>query len=200
MQFKIKNTDVKISFSFFAVYLIFLCTGKGKIFLITFVTALIHELIHIQFIYLFGASVSEISLSLFGATIKRCSDSEISNIKEAVINYSAPITNVVIGVVSVLLGGESTWATVNIITGLFNLLPFYFFDGGRGLYFSLSAMFSDRTCERILTVTSVIITVVFCFFAVYIFFAKDRNFLYILLSIYMIFAVTTGIFSAEKRF
>ena len=71
MRFKIKNTDVKISFSFFAVFLLSLVSDTFNIYLFSFIASLIHEFVHVVFILLFGAKISTFSLTLFGGNIKR---------------------------------------------------------------------------------------------------------------------------------
>ena len=72
MLFKIKFVRVKISFSFFALVLLMLSFDNSSILLVSLISSLFHELIHIVFIFLFGGKISELSLSLLGGKIQRC--------------------------------------------------------------------------------------------------------------------------------
>ena len=194
MRFKIKNTDVKISFSFFAIFLLSLVSDTFNIYLFSFIASLIHEFVHVVFILLFGAKISTISLTLFGGNIKRNTTKIINNPKEAVISFSAPVTNIVIGVVSLFITREaSIFAIVNLFIGVFNILPFYSFDGGRGLYYLITIKFSDNVANVILNITSITVTVVFSFISVFSFINYNKNYLLLILCVYMIFSIIVGL-------
>lgn len=194
MRFKIKNTDVKISFSFFAVFLLSLVSDTFNIYLFSFIASLIHEIVHVVFILLFGAQISAFSLTLFGGNIKRNTTKIINNPKEAVISFSAPVTNIVIGVVSLFITREaSIFAIVNLFIGVFNILPFYSFDGGRGLYYLITMKFSDNVANVILNITSITVTVVFSFISVFSFINYNKNYLLLILCVYMIFSIIVGL-------
>ena len=194
MRFKIKNTDVKFSFSFFAVFLLSLVSDTFNIYLFSFIASLIHEFVHVVFILLFGAKISAFSLTLFGGNIKRSTTKIINNPKEATISFSAPVTNIVIGVVSLLLTREaSIFGIVNLFIGVFNILPFYSFDGGRGLYYLITMKFSDNVANVILNITSITVTVVFSFISVFSFINYNKNYLLLILCVYMIFSIIVGL-------
>lgn len=199
MLFKIKNTDVRISFSIFAFILLALVLSDNHIFLYTFLTALIHETVHIIFIKIFGDDISQISFSIFGASIKRKESYQTNNFKEAVINLSAPIFNVFIGFLLIIFDAHGVFSTINLVTGIFNLLPFYTFDGGRGLYYALLHFLSQRVSEIILTVTSIIITAGFSFLVVYIFLNYTSNLVLIIMNVYLIFSVISSIFLKNMK-
>lgn len=194
MRFKIKNTDVKISFSFFAVFLLSLVSDTFNIYLFSFIASLIHEIVHVVFILLFGAQISAFSLTLFGGNIKRNTTKIINNPKEAVISFSAPVTNIVIGVVSFFITREaSIFAIVNLFIGVFNILPFYSFDGGRGLYYLITMKFSDNVANVILNITSITVTVAFSFISVFVFINYNKNYLLLIISVYMILSIIVSL-------
>lgn len=194
MRFKVKNTDVKISFSFFAVFLLSLVSDTFNIYLLSFIASLIHEFIHVVFILLFGAQIPEFSLTLFGGNIQRNATKIISNTKEAIISFSAPVTNIVIGVVSLsIVRQASIFAVVNLFIGIFNILPFCNFDGGRGLYYLITIKFSDNTANTILSFTSITVTVVFSFISVFVFINYNKNYLLLILSVYMILSIIVSL-------
>ena len=194
MRFKIKNTDVSISFTFFAVFLLSLVSDTFDIYLFSFIASLVHELVHIVFILLFGAHISKFSLTLFGGNIKRNTTKIIANPKEAVISFSAPVTNIVIGVVSLFINGkESVFAVVNLFIGIFNILPFYSFDGGRGLYYLITMKFSENVANTFLNITSITVTVAFSFISVFVFINYNKNYLLLILSVYMILSIIVSL-------
>ena len=183
-----------MSFSFFAVFLLSLVSDTFDIYLFSFIASLVHELVHIVFILLFGAHISKFSLTLFGGNIKRNTTKIIANPKEAVISFSAPVTNIVIGVVSLLFTREaSIFGIVNLFIGVFNILPFYSFDGGRGLYYLITIKFSDNVANVILNITSITVTVVFSFISVFSFINYNKNYLLLILCVYMIFSIIVGL-------
>ncbi len=187
MRFKVKNTEINLSFTFFAVFIILLCIGELKICLYSLVASLIHEIVHIIFIGIFSGNITRISLSGFGANIVRGNDNLLSYYEEAVISFSAPVFNIIISLILFMLYKNLTiFAGVNLIIGLFNLLPYYDFDGGRGLMFLLKYFLSNDKAEKVLDVFSVTVTIIFSFVSVYIFFYHQRNITFIFLSIYMI--------------
>ncbi len=189
MEFKLKDINIKISFTFLSIFLIFIVTDKVKIYLITLSSAMLHELVHIVFIYLYGMKLESVCVSLFGGNIKRksgqCSDYK----KEAIINLSAPITNIVVGaILSIFYGINNSFALVNLTLGIFNIIPFHTFDGGAGLKCFLSYYFSEKTTENILTTVSVIITLFFTYISITAIIIS-KNFTLFALSIYMILSL-----------
>ncbi len=194
MQFKIKNTVYEISFSFLALILLIVTTRADLSFLIVLIFALLHELVHLFFIYLFSTAPKKVSFTLFGADILR----EITSINnynaEIVINSSAPIFNLIIsGITFIILNHFTVYkgiltdvAQVNLVLGIFNLIPFYNFDGGNVLNNVLLKYLNEKNTQMILSVISVLVTVIFSFISIYIFFNFQHNFSLIIMSIYMI--------------
>ncbi len=183
MKFKIKNTSVSLSFTFFGVFLILLCIGELKICLFSLVASLLHETIHIILIVISGGNVSKITLTAFGANIVR-GERTLPDFKEAIISLSAPLFNLILALI--FSNKMPYFATVNLVMGLFNLLPYYDFDGGRGLGYILKYFISTKKINALLDVLSATVTALFTFFGVYIFFSYKRNITFILLGIYMI--------------
>ncbi len=188
MRFRIKSTSFKISFTFFAVILLVICFDNKKILLSSLVFSLLHELVHVAFIYLYGGGIDEFSLTLFGGNIKRKQNYKSSNIKEAIISLSAPATNLFVGAL-LLLHGFQTPGYVNLVLGIFNLLPFYDFDGGRGLYYVLCDRLDNKIIIKILNVTSVLSVAFIATVTVTLFFNQKTGFSLLFLSIYMIFSL-----------
>lgn len=183
MKFKVKNAEFYLSFTFFSVILMLLCIGKFEICLFSLIASLLHEAIHIFCIISLGGNISKLTLTGFGANIVR-GERSLPDFKEAIISFSAPLFNLILALV---LSNEMPYfATVNFIMGLFNLLPYYDFDGGRGLSYILKYFISTKKINILLDVLSVTVTALFVFLGVYIFFKHRRNITIILIGCYMI--------------
>lgn len=188
MHFKIKSANVKISFTFFAIILLVICFDNEKILLFSLIFSLVHEIVHVIFIYLCGGGVDEFSLTLFGGNIKRKQNYKLSNIKEAIISLSAPATNLFVGVLF-LLGGFQTVGYVNLVLGIFNVLPFYDFDGGRGVYYILSNHLDHTKIVKILNITSILSVSLITTVTVTLFLNQKIGISILVLSVYMIFSL-----------
>lgn len=194
MQFKVKDTDVKISFTFLAAYLIFISFSNGKIFIYSLIFSLLHEIIHILFIYAFKGRISSICFNASGGNITRDSTIILSNAKEAVISISAPLFNLLLGAFFLLFLKKEIMGYINLILGFFNILPFFSFDGGRFLYYLLQKRINHKSLQAFLTVTSLFVTITISTLSCYIFFNIKKNLLIIFLSVLMLFSLIINTF------
>lgn len=189
MQFNIKSTKVKISFSFFIFFLVSALNDKLDIYLKSLLASLLHEAVHIIFIYFFENSVSEITLNILGGKIEKTHQRILSNYKEAFINLSAPFFNIFLGLTAFIFNNKSKWAHINLFIGFFNLLPFYTFDGGRGIFFLLSNKFDYKITNKIVFSLSVIVATIFTLVSAYVFFYYKHNYIFVIFSIYMLISL-----------
>lgn len=197
MQFKIKNTTFKISFTFFALILLLLKAEDLKMYLLIYTFALLHEFVHLFFIFKLSVPPKIFSLTLLGGTIIRQDNTHVSFEKEIIINISAPMCNLLFCVFFLFLkkclGLNYSFIDeiiyINLILGCFNMLPYYNFDGGNALRNLLLLKISRRTTENILTVTSVIVTFIFSLTSVYVFFSYSQNISLIIISIYLLMMI-----------
>ncbi len=195
MQFKIKNTEYKISFSFFALLLLLLTLADNHLYFICILSAFVHELVHLFFIYKFSSAPKKVSFTLFGADIVRGVLTHSETKYEVLINVSAPIFNILIGLFFLLFykwfKGQMlvNISIINFSLGIFNLIPFYNFDGGNALRCILLKATNERWAEIILMVVSIIVTVIFSFFSVYIFYNFQHNITLVFVSVYMILSI-----------
>ena len=196
MRFKVKETEFKISFSFFALLLLFLTTDTDIKYIFVIVFALVHEAVHLIFINIFSVAPKMVSLTLFGADILRENNATISNNAEILIHLSAPVFNLLFSgffyLMYSFLSKNSLFelfANINLVLGAFNLIPFYNFDGGNALYNFLLKYFTNKIAHSIMTCISVIITIVFSALAVLVFIKFKNNFSLLFISLYMIFTI-----------
>lgn len=197
MQFKIKNTTYKISFTFFALILFALTADKGKTVITLLFFAVVHEIVHLIFIYRFSVAPKEVSFTLFGANIKKAITVTNNLNSEIIINASAPVFNILTGAFFYLLskyisdyeGALIEMASINLVLGIFNLIPFYTFDGGNTLKYILLKYFSDKRTEQALTCISLAVTIAFSFISIHIFLNYQHNFSLFIMSIYMFLSI-----------
>lgn len=197
MQFKIKSTTYKVSFTFLGLILFTLTTDNSRTVALFLLFAVMHELVHLMFIYRFSFAPKEVSFTLFGASIKRDATATNNLNSEIIINACAPVFNLTTGVFFYLLSGQFTHyenilneiASVNLTIGLFNLIPFYTFDGGNALRYLLLKFMSSKQVEQVITCISLLVTIAFSFIAIYIFLNYQHNFSLFAISIYMFLSI-----------
>ncbi len=130
--------------------------------------------------------IKSINISIFGGNIKRNGEISSTYFQEAVIHFSAPIVNLLIGLfMCVFLRIKNTFSVANVILGVFNLIPFYSFDGGAGFRCVLLNFLPQKLTETIITIISVIVTSTITFLSFWVI-VKTKNFNLALFSVYMI--------------
>ena len=197
MQFKIKNTTYKISFSFLALILFAITVNKSKAILILLFFAITHELVHLIFIYYFSVAPQNVTLTILGANISRGIIVTDNLNSEILINISAPVFNIITGAVFYLIlrcnpNSNSILFDItdaNFVLGFFNLIPFYSFDGGNALKYVLLKYIDEEKTEKTLTIISLLITIAFSFISLHIFLNYQHNFSLLIVSIYMFISI-----------
>lgn len=124
--------------------------------ILLFVSVLIHELAHSYFSLRYGGSISEITLYLIGG-VSAMEEELRDPSSEAKMAFVGPLSSIIIGILLLLFNYLFNPATslsqsnslflmifilgyINIILGLFNLIPAFPMDGGR----ILRAFFAQR--------------------------------------------------------
>ena len=133
---------ISISPSVFLMGAIILISGQFKQMLIPIAAALLHELGHISFAFLFNIKIERIEFNLFGAIIK-VKPFSCSYTREAMLAAAGPLSNIMSIFTSILyikyITGDSNSDIILFIVSsalfaIINLLPAEDFDGGRILY------------------------------------------------------------------
>ncbi len=196
MQFKIKSTTYKISFTFLALVLIAITTGNNKNFLLFLIFAIAHELVHLFFIFRLSVAPERVVFSVFGANISRKITATDNINSEIIINASAPVFNIITGAFFQLFSAFEVnkdlfyeISIVNYSLGIFNLIPLYTFDGGNVLRYILLKFINEKITENLLTAISLLVTIIFSFISVYIFLNYQQNFSLFIICIYMFFSI-----------
>ena len=103
MNFKIRDTYIEGSFSFFAVLLIILCRGGADTALSALIFSLLHESGHIFAIKICGCNINKISLNAFGAEIVKSENSFTGYIKDIIIFLSGPLINLTAAIIILII-------------------------------------------------------------------------------------------------
>ena len=195
MQFKIFNTEVKISFTFFSLILLLFCFNKEKVLLQTVLFSVLHEIGHLIALRIFKVEIEAFSLSLFGGNISRKTLNSTKYLQDVLIYFSGPFLNLFLYIIFILFYNNSDFylykelATVNLFICLFNLLPFYSFDGGKILLSVFKIFFSEKASEAIVTAASFVVAVPFTAFTITLFLKNPGNFHLVILSMFMLLSL-----------
>ena len=146
MKFKLLGSEIYISFLFVAVVSLMLATDKTGLALPTLFAVSFHEIGHLLAMWMIGKPPKSIRLIPASVQITRnISDTYKSDIKVAL---AGPIVNFILFVTLyinyLIFGNEGIlyYSLINLIIGVFNLLPVTGLDGGTVL-FSLIAKKRD---------------------------------------------------------
>lgn len=189
MQFKINGTILKINFTFLISFLIFSLNNNLQAYLLSVIASLLHEIVHVLFIILYNDKITKITLNIFGGKIEKANTKLLSNKKEVIINLSAPIFNILMGITTFCVDKNNQWGIVNLFIGIFNIIPFVNFDGGRGLYYFLMDISNEKNAKKLLTITSIIVCFLFTSFSIIVFVKYYKNYFLLLMSIFMIISL-----------
>ena len=129
--FRIRGVKVSFDIGFLSIISFVMLSG-GKYYGLTFVSCMIHELGHLIQMFLSDESVSVISFNISGITIVPCHKKINSFWNDICILLGGPFANLVTALFSFYIAGGNIniFMLINLILGLFNLLPFSKLDGG----------------------------------------------------------------------
>lgn len=195
MQFKFKNIKITVSFTFFALIILLVIFNKNDFLYFTCFFAIIHELGHLFFLNKFGVKICELKISLFGANIKTESFKKISIKKDVIVLLSGPLVNLIFSAVLYFVNliiknvDLSNLILINLGLGIFNLLPFYNFDGGKIIEILLKSKLNEKISETIVSCISFAILVPFTLFSVNIFLRNYKDFYFLVVSLLMLLTI-----------
>lgn len=160
----------KLNLLFLFVLFLFSLTGLFFKATLSFIVVLLHELAHSSAAKRFNVEVREIELLPFGGVAKFRDLIELSPEVEFKVALAGPLCNFLLAAITSLvlryelLSGELVWffLRLNLMMGIFNLLPAFPLDGGRILRAKLSAKsgFKDATAKVLLwsKITALVLT------------------------------------------
>ena len=156
---------IKLNLLFLSVLFLFSLTGLFCKAVLSFIVVTLHELAHSIMAKRLAVEVREIELLPFGGVAKFRDLIELEPEIEFKVALAGPLFNFFLAAVTSLLiryqiiTGEVSWffLRLNLVMGLFNLLPAFPLDGGRILRARMSTKlgFKDATA-RILLISKII--------------------------------------------
>ena len=126
---------IKFNLDIFICILIAIITKNIEKYIIFMIFIIIHEMSHLVTGIILGLKPKKINVYALGLSLEFYSFGYIKykNLKKILIYISGPIINFIIAVLLIVLNKTSCTEIIyiNIILGMFNLLPIYPMDGGR---------------------------------------------------------------------
>ena len=160
MVWQIGRTTVHIGVWFWvslSLLLIFDRSGTGALSL---AAILIHECGHLAVMALMRAPPRRVSFRAFGILLDTDRLRSLSYRQEALVLLAGPAANLLTAALALLCGGKALWfAAVNLIIGLFHLLPFAALDGGSLLALLLRRQSPSGRGERIADLVSLLLLI-----------------------------------------
>lgn len=148
---------IKISVLTVVLFAVVAVLGDFKDYLTVYIIMTFHELAHLVAALCIGLKPEYILFAPFGVNL-RLKNKIVHSLSEEIILYiSGPLLNGVLALVGLYLGSREFYQ-VNTVLMIMNLLPIIPLDGGMIFLRIISAFYSKRTAEKVLTVISCIIS------------------------------------------
>ena len=170
MRFSVRGVSVKIDFLFAACVTFLMSFNINDEIRYAILFSILHEAGHLFAIALCGEKPDTVRFGIFGMTIIRKNDISQDYKKEFITAVSGPMMNFFLLFVFVLLYAFYRkdifleMAAINLIIGLFNIMPVFSLDGGRALESLLLERLPSDKSEKIITAVSVAFLVPMNFF------------------------------------
>ena len=165
---------LKIDLKTFLFLFLFLLTSQIEMYIILMIFAIIHELGHLVAGLILKFKPEEVKLTPVGLQIRfkidsreyneKIKEARSLNIKKAIIALAGPLTNLIIAVVTIIIGYfnaniQNTYIYqiiiyANFLIAMFNLIPIYPMDGGRVLKELLKIFIGSKKAYKITYIVS----------------------------------------------
>lgn len=187
-----KRFTVCLHFSFFATVSLLILLENNSYALLALYACIIHETGHIIAMILVKQQIEK--LCFYGAGIKiinRKTTEQKSFVEDAFVLSAGCLINITIYIIAVLFFGNNKdvlfFGVINLMIGLFNLLPVNAFDGGKLLVLLFYKAFSiDIACEMEKYLKKINILIVFTVIIAFALYGCTNFTLYITL-LYLLF-------------
>ncbi len=166
--------SLKIDLKIFLFLFLFLLTSQIEMYIILMIFAIIHELGHLVAGLILKFKPEEVKLTPVGLQIRfkidsreyneKIKEARSLNIKKAIIALAGPLTNLIIAVVTIIIGYFNTNIQntyiyqiiiyANFLIAMFNLIPIYPMDGGRFLNELLKIFIGNKKAYKITYIVS----------------------------------------------
>ena len=182
---------MKIEVNLRIILLVFLTciVYKMDIYVIFFISILLHELFHAIFGIALGLKIKKIRINPLGFNIEFMSFKEKNRISKKIIIYLAgPLFNFVIALIFYMLNIDNDLKVnivyTNLVLGIFNLLPILPLDGGKMLKEICNKFLGFKNSNvYVLLLSKVILIIISVCYSILIF--KVKNIFVFLVIIYL---------------
>ena len=154
MTFRIHNTVLTLRFGFFAVLAVLLTLDGGVHVLPALLAVAVHETGHILAAKLCGMQIKSVTFGALGIHMAG-ETASVGDFRRAVVSLAGPFANLLSFLL--LLPLPRAYSAVQLTLFAFHVLPAVPLDGGTALYCLLRGTFSEKTAERTITVSSVLL-------------------------------------------
>jgi stage IV sporulation protein FB len=182
LKYKVLGINVEISYFFLCAITLAIAFDKTGLFYLTFFASLLHEAAHLFFLIIFKASISDIKLTI-GCVGVEYSDN-LSKCESIICLAAGPFMNILIGLIVKFLDND-LFCIINLVLGVYNLLPAYGLDGGLILAKILEGKLTYEKAETITDISTCIIAALFFYLFVYGVMQNSVNFSLFLFFIYL---------------
>lgn len=189
VKFKFLGTKIYISFLFCAVLCLMLAVDRTGLIIPTLFAVFIHESGHLLAMWAADCQPKEIKLIPTSVQIIRNFTEKPHG--EAIITLCGPLANFVIFIVLFInysiFKNEQTllFAIINLVMGLYNMLPVSQLDGGDLLVYLLCRKFDIYKSESIVRIITVIFALLIFLFGVYLWVSKTFNISVFVFALYL---------------
>ena len=199
MRIKVFDVPVKITWQFLAL-ITFMLSLKTHNVLFVVVFSALHEFGHILGLFIIGNKPKYIALELTGINICRNDKTEISLMKEIIVSVFGPLVNFLFFSIFAIIYSQNQSinmldiASVNLILGVFNLLPVKGLDGGKILYYFISKMFSFKLAKCALKFSSILFILAMIIYGIFVLYITKYNFTMLIIALML----SLSMFSKEE--
>ena len=182
IEIQLKNTYVRLSFTFFASAALFLLTNSG-FGMAALCACGIHELSHLVLMLILGVPADEILF--YGAGI-RISSREIDRtgkLSRALILTAGCAGNLIAATVLILMR-HNIAAAINLFTAFFNILPIGSLDGAQLLKDFAVSRFKPENVDKIMRAVGIVSAVLL---SAVVFFFGGASFYLSIIILYVVF-------------
>lgn len=189
MKFTVFGVKIEITFLFCAVLCFLLLTDRTGLIIPVLAASLIHEAGHL--FCMWAADCAPISIKLIPASVQITRHYKSSVNRDIAVSFCGPLVNICVFAALYLNYNLYkrdyilTFAAVNLIIGLFNLLPINGLDGGSVLVLLLSKKMHTFKAESIVFFIGIFVSSAVFLFGVYLYLSGKFNLSVIIMAVYL---------------
>ena len=182
--------SIKIHFYLFMSLAYAFMIGKLELFLICYISILLHEISHVITALILKVDVTEILLMPVG--VSATYNENIPLKKEIIISLAGPIMSLIMAIFS----KDSLISNINFIIMILNLIPIYPLDGGRiqRIFFILKYKYK-KGIKISQNISDLFIVLLFIFSIIFIIYLKN---FYLLIVVFYIYTLSRKEMKKER--